>query len=275
MSIKFFAPNWGNTLPFDTFCRHVKTAGYDGVEMSLPFDNHARTEITTILRDFDLQLIGQYFQSFERDLSEHLQSYEKHLWNLVEGEPLFINCQTGKDYYTFEQIELLFAAAARIAQASGVRIIHETHRGKSLFAAHLTQQYLTRLPELRICLDISHWCAVHESLLADQPEAVALAIAHTDHIHSRVGHPEGPQVNDPRAPEWADVLQTHLSWWDQVVQLHREQGTTLTINTEFGPEAYMPVLPYTRQPVASQWEVNVFMMNTLKERYAHPLLPEA
>ncbi len=267
MSIKFFAPQWGNTLPFDTFCQNVKAAGYDGVEMALPFDAHEKEEILSILKSHDLELIGQYYQSFERDLPEHLRSYEKHLWNLVEGEPLFINCQTGKDYYTFEQSQVLFEAADRIAQKSGVRIIHETHRGKSLFAAHITQKYLTRLPELRICLDISHWCAVHESLLEDQPEAVALAISRADHFHSRVGHPEGPQVNDPRAPEWTDVLDTHLAWWDRLVDIHRTNGTQLTVNTEFGPAPYMPLHPYTQEPLASQWEVNVFMMELLKKRY--------
>ncbi|HEV7347336.1 sugar phosphate isomerase/epimerase family protein [Telluribacter sp.] len=267
MSIKFFAPHWGNVLPFDSFCQNVKAAGYNGVEMALPFAKKEKEETIAILKTYDLELIGQYYQSFERDLQEHLQSYEKHLWNLVEVEPLFINCQTGKDYYTFEQNQTLFEAAARIARESSVRIIHETHRGKSLFAAHITQEYLTYLPDLRICLDISHWCAVHESLLDDQNEAVSQAISRTDHIHSRVGFPEGPQVNDPRASEWAETLNAHLTWWDRVVEKHRAADTRLTINTEFGPAPYMPQQPHTQEPLASQWDVNVFMMRLLKERY--------
>ncbi len=146
-------------------------------------------------------------------------------------------------------------------------ITHETHRGKALFAAHIGQQFLTELPDLRICLDISHWCTVHESLLEDQSEAVALAIARADHIHSRVGYAEGPQVNDPRAPEWDATLNVHLAWWDQVVAAHRANDTQLTINTEFGPAPYMPGHPYTQEPLASQWDVNVFMMKQLKARY--------
>jgi hypothetical protein len=38
---------------------------------------------------------------------------------------------------------------------------------------------------------------VHESLLVDQTEAVELVIAHNDRVHSRIGHTEGPQVNNP------------------------------------------------------------------------------
>jgi hypothetical protein len=71
---------------------------------------------------------------------------------------------------------------------------------------------------LRLTLDISHWCNVHESLLNDQLETVKLAISRTDHIHTRVGHAEGPQVNDPRAPEWKDAVSAHFGWWDQVVE---------------------------------------------------------
>ncbi len=267
MKIKFYAPLWGNTLPFEIFCQNVKAAGYDGVEMALPFEPNEKKEILATLQKYNLELIGQYWQSFERNLDEHAKNYEKYLTHLIEATPIFINCQTGKDYFSFEQNKRLFDLAAKLSKESGIKIIHETHRGKSLFAAHITQEYLTKIPDLRITLDISHWCNVHESLLDDQPEAVNLAIAHTDHIHSRIGHTEGPQVNDPRASEWSEVLETHLTWWDKVVETHKTNGTNLTITTEFGPTPYMPTVPFTQMPLANQWEINVYMMNLLKKRY--------
>jgi sugar phosphate isomerase/epimerase len=266
MKIRFYAPEWGNTLPFDTFCQNVKAAGYDGVEMALPFEQREKDAILDTLAKHDLQLIGQYWQSFEKDIDEHARNYEKYLRNLIAANPVFINCQTGKDYFSFAKNKRLFDLAAELAAESGIPIIHETHRGKSLYAANIAADYLTKIPSLRITLDISHWCNVHESLLADQQEEVALAIAHTSHIHSRVGHPEGPQVNDPRAPEWEDTLETHLQWWSQVAEHHRKNDTELTVTTEFGPATYMPLMPYTQEPLASQWDINVFMMNLLKER---------
>lgn len=265
---QFFAPHWGNTLPFEQFCRNVKAAGYDGVEMDLPFEEDRKDAILGTLARHGLGLIGQYWQSLEADPDQHAENYAKYLRHLSAARPLFINCQTGKDYFTVEQNQRLFELADRISAETGVKIVHETHRGKALFAAHITRDYLRSRPTVRLALDISHWCNVHESLLADQTEAVALALQHTDHLHSRVGHPEGPQVNDPRAPEWAEALSAHLAWWDQVVALHRKKSTPLTITTEFGPAPYMPLLPHTQMPVASQWEINVAMMNLLKERYA-------
>lgn len=267
MPPKFYAPEWGNTLPFATFCQHVKTAGYDGIEMALPFESDEYQPILDILKEYDLELIGQYWQSFETDLDEHARSYERYLRHLAAARPVFINCQTGKDFFTFDQNNHLFELASRISAETGVKIIHETHRGKALFAAHIAQAYLANRPDLRICLDISHWCTVHESMLDDQPEAVNLALVRTDHIHSRVGHTEGPQVNDPRAPEWESTLNMHLAWWDAVANTHRTNGTQLTITTEFGPAPYMPGQPYTQEPLANQWDINVFMMNLLKKRY--------
>jgi len=87
------------------------------------------------------------------------------------------------------------------------------------------------------------------------------------HIHARVGHPEGPQVSDPRAPEWSDAVEAHLGWWQRVAVHQRSHGApVLTITPEFGPPTYMPALPFTRQPVANLWEVNVYMRDLLKER---------
>ncbi|GAB2578471.1 sugar phosphate isomerase/epimerase family protein [Spirosoma areae] len=267
MTLQFFAPAWGNTLPFDLFCQHVKEAGYDGVEMALPFDSAEKMAILDSLAKHGLALIGQYWQSHETDLDEHARSFEKYLRHLIAARPLFINCQTGKDFFTFSQNKRLIDLADQISTETGVKIIHETHRGKAFFAAHITHDYLQKIPTIRLALDISHWCNVHESLLENQLETVTRAIRHTDHIHSRVGHPEGPQVNDPRAPEWTETLDAHLAWWDKIVDTHRAAGTQLTVTTEFGPATYMPVLPYTQMPVANQWEVNVFMLNLLKKRY--------
>jgi hypothetical protein len=109
---------------------------------------------------------------------------------------------------------------------------------------------------------------VHESYLQGQEETVAQTLSRTDHIHARIGHPEGPQVSDPRAPEWADAVKHHFDWWDKVVETKKKEGKRITFLTEFGPPDYMPTLPYTRQAVADQWAINVYMMEILRKRYS-------
>jgi hypothetical protein len=199
----------------------------------------------------------------------HKRNYEIRLRNLATAHPIFINSQTGKDYYSFEQNKILIESADALSNETGLKINHETHRGKFSFAAHITKDYLEKLPDLQLTLDVSHWCNVAETFLEDQLETIQLTISRTEHIHARVGFTQGPQISDPRAPEWHAALVTHLKWWDQVIQLQQQKGTsTFTITTEFGPAPYLPLLPYTGLPVADQWDINVFMKHLLQERYS-------
>jgi hypothetical protein len=121
---------------------------------------------------------------------------------------------------------------------------------------------------MKLTLDISHWTNVHESMLTDQKVNVDLALSRTYNVHARIGHEEGPQVNDPRGPEWKYALDHHLEWWDKVVALREAEGAKqITFLTEFGPPNYLPTIPYTRQPVANQWDINLYMLNLIKTRY--------
>jgi sugar phosphate isomerase/epimerase len=268
MHIKFFCPRWGANDAWEPFCKRVKEAGYDGVEVAVQFlDAAQRQEMTLALKKYQLDFIIQALPPWS-DAAEHRQKFGGLLRELAALRPLFINSQTGKDFFTFEQNKQILAVADKVAEETGVKIVHETHRGKFSYAAAAVQQFLEKIPQLRLTLDISHWCNVSESLLENQKTAVELAISRTDHFHARVGHAEGPQVNDPRAPEWAQALEAHLGWWDQVVSRHRQKGSpVLTVTPEFGPPTYMPTLPYTKQAVADQWELNVHMMQLLKQRY--------
>jgi len=251
------------------FLAQVKKAGYDGVECSLPDDEQEQEQLVNGLGKHGLRFIGQHWQTVDNNFEKHRLQYENRLRQLAVAGPLFINSQTGKDYFSFAQNEQLINTAAAVAQATGIPVVHETHRGKFSFAAHIMQDYLDRIPSLRITLDISHWCAVAETLLHDQQAAIEMAVQHTDHIHARIGHTQGPQVMDPRAPEYQDALNFHLECWDKIVELKRKKGDSFfTITPEFGAPPYLPLFPYTQQPIVNQWDINVFMMNLLRERYS-------
>lgn len=266
MKIKFFCPLWGSeNLEIKSFVAKVKDAGYDGIEMSLPMETERKEEILKLVKKSDLQFIAQHWETSALDYDVHRKEYRERLLNLATSKPLFINSQTGKDFFTYEQNTGLIQIAEEVSRESGIKIIHETHRGKFSFAVHITSQFLKNLPGLRLSLDLSHWCNVAESWMEDQPEAMSLALSRADHIHARVGFPEGPQIPDPRAPEWKEALEKHLGWWSRVIeQRHMEGWHEFTITPEFGPYPYMTILPYSKQPITDQWDVNLFMMGFLK-----------
>ncbi|MBS4066943.1 MAG: sugar phosphate isomerase/epimerase [Chitinophagaceae bacterium] len=267
MKLQFFCPRWGSeSLSWDAFCSKVKQAGFDGVEAGVPFDEREMQAMQAALHQHQLLFIGQYWQSFEKDFFAHKEAYLFHLHHLAKLNPVKIDAQTGKDYFSFEQNKELFDVAAALTKETGIAVAHETHRNKALFAAHVTNHYLEQIPSLSITADFSHWCTVAESFLEDQQEAVALAIQHTIHIHARLGHTQGAQVIDPALPEWNDALQTHLQWWKQIATHHLQNNKeVLTITPEFGPAPYMMHHPLTKEPLADQWAINVWMMRYLKK----------
>ena len=269
--LTIMATSWGFAGSMDEYCAKLKKEGYDGVELWWPTDNKkAQDEIFTALKKYNLE-IGFLCGGGQRDPQEHLEFYKKMIDAAAKQQvqrPLYINNHSGRDHYSFEQNKKFIEHTTVLSKETGISIVHETHRSRMLFAAHVTKEFIEKIPELRINLDISHWCNVHESLLSDQTAAVQLALDRADLIHARIGHPEGPQVNDPRAPEWENVVKQHFEWWDIVVERKKKNGERMVFLTEFGPPDYMPTMAYTRQPLADQWAINVHMMNLLRKRYS-------
>lgn len=266
-SLRIMATNWGFQGTWDEFCSKAKETGYDGIEVWVPQKQEEQDKLMQALNKHQLAfgfLVGGGDSIFDKHLAQFQQAVEK----AAALKPLFINCHSGRDYFTFEQNKQFIDFTTRISRSTGIRISHETHRSRILFAAHIAKNFIEKIPALRLTLDISHWCNVHESLLQDQQESVQLALNRTDHVHARVGHAESPQVTDPRAPEWKNELDTHFAWWDQIVKNKIDEGQSLTVTTEFGPPNYMPAVPFTRQPLADLWGINVHMMQLWRERYS-------
>lgn len=267
MTTTFFCPYWGlENLSYADAARNVKAAGYDGMEIAIRDDTFAEAVQATKKNGLDLILMAF---GGGANFPEHKQKYRADLLKTAGYKPRFINAHTGHDYFTYEQNCELIQVAMDVQQQTGTPILHETHRGRFSYSAPAMQHYLVTFPNLRLTGDFSHWVNVSESYLTEQADSMARTLKQTDHIHCRVGHPEGPQVSDPRAPEWQEALDIHARWWDTVRQRLQTAGATgQTITCEFGPApGYLPTLPYTRQPVVSQWEVNVFMMTYLKKRW--------
>lgn len=268
--LKVLATNWGFDGTIDAFCAKAKKEGYDGIENWWPENKNEQDEMFAALKKHKLE-IGFLYGAWQTNPAEHLSHFKKVMDTIAKQKiqtPLYINLHSGRDYFSFDDNKKFIEYTNALAKDTGIPIYHETHRGRMLYAAHVTKDFIHKYPELKLTLDISHWCNVHESLLDDQPETIELALQRTEHIHARIGYAEGPQVNDPRAPEWEGTVKQHFAWWDKVVERKKKNGETMTFLTEFGPPLYMPTLPHTLQPVSDQWAINVHMLHLLRKRYS-------
>lgn len=275
MEIKFYAPRWGSEdIPWEDFAKIVAENDFRGIEVYPLQTLHEKSVLLQTIEDNNLEFALIHAEMKEgKDFERYKNALKRNIYTLAEFQtnglkPQFINSQTGREYYSKSQMSECFTICDEISAEIGIPIIHETHRNKWSFAAHIVKEYLQEFPSIKLALDLSHWVCVSESYLQDQEDAVDLAINHAVHLHARVGHPEGPQVTDPRATENAVALAFHLNWWDKWVKLQKEKNVdSCTITTEFGPYPYMIYKCFSNEPVANQWEVNLYMKDLLTKRF--------
>lgn len=121
----------------------------------------------------------------------------------------------------------------------------------------MTQRIVKELPEINLTVDFSHWCVVCERLMDTELDVINAIADNVQHIHARIGYEQGPQVPDPRAPEFKYALNAHQRWWEIIWQSQLKRDfTSTTMTPEFGPDGYLHELPYSKKPVADLWELN-------------------
>lgn len=201
-------------------------------------------------------------------VEQHLRSLREQIDECLDAEPVFFNCHTGSDAWSMAEAEDFYGAALQVEKEIGVTLSHETHRVRYFANPWNTREILNRFPELKLTCDLSHWICVAERLLQDCEDIIDLCAAHCHHIHARVGYEEGPQVPDPRAPEWSVHLETHEAWWDKIWKAQEARGSKLsTLTPEFGPPPYLHTIPYTQHPVADLNTICDWMAERERDRF--------
>ena len=255
MKLQLVRHLWGvdQTHGLHHYLPRWREVGYAAVEVSLR-KVPDRAGFLRFLKDNGLPWIPQIFS---RDflpggtVREHLDSLQQQIEECLDAQPLFFNAHSGSDTWSLPQAEEFYGHMLDLEQRLGVTIAHETHRLRYFGNPWTTRPILERFPTLKLTCDFSHWVCVAERLLDDCGAIIQLAADHCHHLHARVGYEEGPQVSDPRAPEWARHLTVHEKWWDVIWASQKRRGMAVTTLTpEFGPAPYLHLLPYTQTPVA-------------------------
>lgn len=273
MKIKVLATQWGSeSWSSKTFLDFVLSNNYDGVEINMPQDaryiSEFLNELERIRKEQSFTFIGQVVLDYrDEGFKQHLKRYRERLEQVISLRPDFINAQSGADFFSFDENCEFIDCAENLAKEHGIRILHETHRGKFSFHSLRTLDYLMRYPELELTADLSHWCNVSESLLTGQNSILEKIFPRVKHIHARIGFAQAPQVNHFAAPEWETTTEKFLNWWKQILTIQENQ-TEFTFLTEFGPSPYLPNLPFSNVPVANQWELNLAMKDLVKNTFS-------
>lgn len=267
---------WGFSGSLAAAVARSRLQGYDGLELNL---NHrclggqepvaVRDALEIGERQLILELVtgGDYVPDLACSPDHHLEELEALLEQARVLAPLKLTVITGSDSWSWPVQCRFWQGALERVERSGLAVSFETHRSRCLGNPWGIERTLEALPSLRLTADLSHWCVVAERLMTPELEPIQAMADRVDHIHARVGWAQGPQVSHPFAPEHRQALEAHGSCWDLFVQRHRQRGGgRLTFTPEFGPDGYLPTLPFTNQPVADLDVINQAMATWLRQR---------
>ena len=145
-----------------------------------------------------------------------------------------------------------------------------SYRKRFLHSPWVTRDFTPHHPSLRMVADLSHWVNVAET----DPSDLDLTKVIEDlapsfrHVHCRVGYDHGPQVPDPRSPEWIPYMEGHERWWDAIWRSLSDLGVEeVTLTPEHGPPSYQVCVPGTGEPLADIWDVNHWIALRRQERF--------
>ena len=207
----------------------------------------------------------------DRVVQKHIDVWKEQVDAIQEHFPDhcdFINSHSGKDYFTWDMAEQFF----RTALEHNPDVMHEGHRKRFLHSPWVCRDFLIpRFPELKFVADLSHFTCIAETDPSDLDltrvvEALAPMV---HHVHCRVGYDHGPQVADPRAPEWIPYTEGFERWWDIIWKAQQQRGDTFTTMTpEHGPPSYQQTIPHSGEPLADIWDVNHWVALRRQARFA-------
>lgn len=270
MSVDIFSSIWTHQGSQDHALAFAQSSGFEGIEGPVPDARDARSAFLNSLKESDLLMVAEICTATEEghyvpipgaSVREHLDSLEARLENALLANPLFITTMAGSDAWSYRDVIAFHTGVLELMDRYDIIISVETHRTRCLFHPWVTRDVLQELPDLRITCDFSHWCVVAERLvLNDEPDILRLMARHAHHFHARIGYAQGPQVPDPRAPEYQEAREAHESWWQSIRKVQKSEGCDhWTLTPEAGPDGYLQTIPFTEEPLANLNEINQWM----------------
>jgi hypothetical protein len=129
------------------------------------------------------------------------------------------------------------------AKKAGMQLLFETHRDSTLNDLYYTLQLIERVPEMRLCADLSHFVIDREFRAPIPPEDqgyIDRILERSDCFQGRIAGREQVQlqINFPQHQEWVAIFR---GWWKQGMRSWRQRNpdaATLRFLCELGPPPY-------------------------------------
>src|SRR3972149_6603259 len=156
MKIKCLCTLWGMNQPtLEDNLKVIKDAGFEGVEMIVPGDSAGRNRLGVLLNEIGLDLVAQV-RAEGATADAQIESLKKGIGESSELNPLLVNVHCGKDFWPFKENRRVIVSAQRFASERGIKVLHETHRGRATFCTTAAMDIIEAVPEIRFTADFPH-----------------------------------------------------------------------------------------------------------------------
>ena len=158
-------------------------------------------------------------------------------------DAVMVNVIGGVMPLTVEEGESVVHRWMADAQKTDVPLLFETHRDCTLNDLYYTLQLIERVPEMRLCADLSHYVIDREMRLPlsqRDREFMQRILQRSDCFQGRIANREQVQVqiDFPQHQAWVKQFR---SWWEEGISMWRQRNAddaTLVFLCELGPPPY-------------------------------------
>lgn len=219
-------------VPIDQALEDACLEGFEFFEIGLREDRFAETR--DLLNRFPPTLIAQGWATSAKEATIFLQ-------RASDFQAIALNMHLGHAYMTMDEAVDLVGDVQRQADAYGIPLLLETHRGRLTQDLVRTTELLTHLPETVITLDASHYIVAGETLGGSEDlfhAYVAPLLARTALIHGRISNGQSIQVPAQDAFAFTSVIQP---LWQKAMRLWLTEAPhdgIFLFEPELGPPPY-------------------------------------
>lgn len=157
------------------------------------------------------------------------------------------------------------------AEHAGVPLLFETHRDCTLNDLYYTLQLMDRIPEMRLCADLSHYVIDREMRLPlSERDAgfMSRVLARSDCFQGRVANREQIQVqlDFPQHQAWVAQFR---AWWEEGMRGWRSRSADdaeLVFLCELGPPPYA-MTDRDQRELSNRWEEALKIQRWAREHW--------
>ncbi|WP_439123197.1 sugar phosphate isomerase/epimerase family protein [Marivita sp.] len=252
----------GVKLPYDQVCDMVAGAGFDGMAIDLGASDVAVAH--AVRPHMEATGLTPLIVAFPKTI----ESLEDTLHMAVDFGAPFVDVIGQVMPIALDDMVPVIETWMAISNRIGMPIQFETHRNCITNDLYTTLQLLDRIPEMRICADLSHYVVDREFWLPLSDHDLGLisrVLQQSDSFQGRVASRQQIQLqlDFPQHQKWVDLFK---GWWREGMADWRARNASgdCIFVCELGPPEYAMTGPDERE-MSNRWREAQLIQQWVRE----------